>query len=164
MFLGKFGSCDSGTGQFAFPIGISIDSDDRVHFSDSWNHCIQVFHPDCSFIANFDGNICIVPNFKTPYGPTIAPDSNLFIAGYSSNAMVVSHEGQFVRGFDLERETGVDFDAAGFSLVTTYANLGFISIFDAKGRLIHKMGGFNNLQVAKISFDGFVWISKHCGN
>ena len=55
-------------------------------------------------------------------------------------------------------------DAAGFSLVTTDASPGPVSIFDPNGRLIHKIEGFNYPRDVEISSDGSVWISEYFGN
>ena len=161
-FLGKFGSF--GTRQFSCPTGIRIDSDNQVYASDSNNHRVQVFSIDWSFVRSFDGNAPGKGNFKYPYG-NIAPDGNLFIAGYASNNVIVlTRKGQFVRSFEVKYPTGVAVDAAGFSLVTTNTNPGPVSIFDPNGRLIHKIEGFNYPRDVQASCHGSMWITEDGGN
>ena len=164
-FLSKFGSRGSGTGQFCSPRGISIDSDNCVYIGDTSNHRIQVFRSDWSFCSSFDGTVSSEAGFKQPYGVAIAPDGNLFIAGNgSNNVTVLTREGRFVRSFEVKSPSGVSVDTAGFSLVTTYANPGLLSIFDPNGRLVHEVEGFNYPRDTEISFDGSVWISEYGGS
>ena len=42
-FIGEFGSYGSGPGQWVWPAGIAIDSDERLYVSDEWNQRISVF-------------------------------------------------------------------------------------------------------------------------
>ena len=164
-FLHKFGSHGSGTGQFNYPSGISIDCDDRLYVSDMFNDRIQVFRLDGGFIGSLDGNVSGKAGFTRPWGLAIAPDGNLFIAGRDSNMVtVLTHDGQFVRSFEVKEPTGVAVDAAGFSLVTTNASPGIVSIFNHNGQLIHKVEGFSYPRDVKISCDGSVWISDAGGN
>ena len=144
----KFGSGGSGTGQFAYPTGITIDSYDRVYVSDSKNNCIQIFCSDLTFISSLDGNVSGRAHFQNPYGVAVAPDGNLFIAELdSNNVTVLTGEGQFVRSF-----------------VITYSNRGTISIFDHNGRLVHKIEGFDNPHDVKLSLDDSVLISEYGGS
>ena len=160
-FLSKFGSCGSGTGQFLNPRHLSNDSDDRVYISDPENQRIQVFHSNGSFIATFGDR----HSFRWPIGLAIAPDGNLFIPGFSSNNVtVLTHEGQFVRSFDVQSPKGLAVDAAGFSFVTTWTNPGPLSIFDLNGSLVYKVEGVIYPSDVKISPDGSVWISEYGGN
>ena len=163
-FLSKFGSYGSGTGQFAYQRGISIDSEDRLYISDTNNNRIQVYRSDWSFCCSIRGQVSGEAGFQKPYGVAIAPDGNLFIAGHDSNNVAIyTPEGQFVRSFEVQNPTGVTVDSTGFALVTTGANPGRVSIFDLNGRLVHKVEGLNCPCDVKISSDGSVWISE-CGN
>ena len=160
-FLSKFGSRGSGAGQFSTPQGMSIDSNDRVYISDSGNQRIQVFRSDGSFIAGFDGKI----SGKASFHLAIAPDGNLFIAGYhSNNVVVLTRDRQFVRSFEVESPAGVAVDAAGFSFVTTQAGPGPVSIFDPNDLFVHKIWGCNYAYDVKLSPDGSVWINEFHGN
>ena len=100
------------------PKGISIGGDNRIYIGDTGNHRIQVFRSDWSFCCSIDGNVSGQAGFKEPYGVAIAPDGNLFVAGYRSNKVIVfTREGRFVISFEVERPSGVAIDAADFSLV-----------------------------------------------
>ena len=77
---------------------------------------------------------------------------------------VLTREGQFVRSFEVKQPIGVAVDTAGFSLVTTDARPGPISICDPNGWLIHKIEGFNRPLDVEISFDVSLWISEYSGD
>jgi tripartite motif-containing protein 71 len=49
----KWGSFGSADGQFSCPVGIAVDDNGNIYVADGFNHRIQEFSPDKSFITQW---------------------------------------------------------------------------------------------------------------
>ncbi len=74
----KWGSSDSGDGQFNSLIGVTVDSTGNIYVADHGNHCIQKFDSNGEFITKIEGQL---------YGPediVIDSSGNVYVADFSS--------------------------------------------------------------------------------
>lgn len=74
VFLRKFGELGKSYGKLNRPIGIAIDSENRVYVSECGNHRVSIFTLEGEFVKLFGSKGKGSENFKYPYG--IAADNS----------------------------------------------------------------------------------------
>ena len=72
-------------GWFAVVTSVAVDNDGNVFAADFYNHRIQKFAPDGSFLASFGAEGSGPGQFNYPIAMAIAPDGNVFVADHGNN-------------------------------------------------------------------------------
>ena len=90
-FLMQWGTQGDEDGQFVFPAGVAIDSDDNVYVTDQNNGRIQKFTSDGAFLAKWgtDGNK--VSEFSEPEGVDVDSNGRVYVAD-TGNSRVQSFD------------------------------------------------------------------------
>ena len=102
--LAKFGSFGEGDGQFAWPVSIVIDRDQRVFVSDEYLNRITIFSIDGEFIAKWGESGSGEGQLDGPSG--LAFDAN-------NRLLVIDHRNSRVQRFTVDGEFLGKFGAAG---------------------------------------------------
>ena len=72
-------------GWFAVVTSVAVDKNGNVFAADFYNHRIQKFEPDGSFLASFGTEGGGSGKFNYPIAVSIAPDGSIFVADYGNN-------------------------------------------------------------------------------
>ncbi len=119
------GPLELGDGQFQEPWGIAVAQDGRVYVADTWNHRIQVFAPDGTFLTKWGTYGQTDRATWLFYGPRdIAIDASgrVFVTDTGNKRVVVfDQEGNYLDQWgsagagpgQFEEPVGIDLDAEG---------------------------------------------------
>ena len=112
----RFGSQGTGEGEFNFPFGVCVTSEDNIVVSDMNNHRIQVFDSNGNYLFQFGSYGEGQGQFKYPAGVD-ANDNYIVVADSGNNRIQVFNlSGNFIRSFGAlgvhEGEFNSPFDVA----------------------------------------------------
>ena len=136
-----FGSKGYGNGELNSPLGVAVDSKDRIIVADTNNHRIQIFDSDGNFVSSFGSLGSGDGRFDSPSG--VATDSNdrIIVADYDNHRVqIFDSDGNFVSSFDIthvgHNNFGTASDVAVDSndrIIVAEANNHRIQVFDSDG-------------------------------
>ena len=151
-YIGQWGSQGAGEGQFNYPFGIAVDSQDNVYVADWSNYRIQKFTSDGDFILQFGSEGTGDGQFVSPWGIAVDPGTDsVYVTdhGFSTQTRVskFTSTGEFVAKFgSYGPGDGQFFNPAGIA-VDTSGNVyvvdkddGRIQKFTSTGQFITKWG------------------------
>ena len=157
-FIHKFGHKGSDQGEFNDPQAVIVDSKNRLIVSDGYNHRIQIFNEEGGWLLTIDGKGTGDSSFVLPHGLALDPQGNIHVAAISS-INVFTSDGAYVRMYNRISSLGIAVDDEGNACVS----MGYgkcLSIFDHRGKRIHKVGSFENPQgIALDPRDGSVFVA-----
>ena len=78
--LYSFGECGQGDGQFNRPLGVVIDSSNKVLVCDYGNHRIQVFTTEGQFLHKIGTRGVGLGQFTNPAGIAVSPNGHLYVS------------------------------------------------------------------------------------
>ena len=146
------GPLDVGDGQFYFPRGIAIDSNDNIYVIDFLNSRIQVFDSNGNFITKFGTHGIQNGQFRSPEGITVNSSGNIYVTE-AGRIQVFDSNGNFItkfgtHGYDdgqFYYPHGITVNSSGNIYVADTGNYR-IQVFDSNGNFITKFGapGFDN--------------------
>jgi len=130
LYLKKVGARDtSADGDLNGPMSLRFDSDDNLYISDSFNHRVQVFAKDGTFLRKFGEHGDGDGQLNLPWGLDLDSDGCVYVADWK-NARVqkFSPEGDYMATFgapgsgegELERPSSVAVDKDGDVYVTDW--------------------------------------------
>ena len=113
---GGDGSYGTGNGEFQYPSGIGVDSDGYVYVSDYYNHRIQKFTPDGTYVDKWgrnegDGSYGTGDGeFQYPMAIAVDSDGYVFVADHSNyRIQKFSSDGTFIVKWDNSLPGGARF-------------------------------------------------------
>ncbi len=173
VFIRKWGIEGRGDGQFMYPCGVAVlaRSQDRilvrsqdgvlqnlqkhptqglVYIADSWNHRVQVFDLDGTFIRKWGVKGSDNGQFNYPYGIAVHPTRDLiFISEEGGHRIqVFRSDGTFLYKWGAKGSADGQFACADFLALHPIRNLVFVvdhqhhrvQIFDLEGTFVCKWG------------------------
>ena len=144
-----FGEEGSGDGMFNYSRGVAVTDKDEVVVADSWNHRVQVFDSNGTFLRSFGHQGNSAGEFNYPDGLAIDKDGNIFVADRDNHRVqIFSREGRHLGSFggkgsldtQLSCPRGLSLDSNGNIIVADRGNK-LIKIFTPDGRFLMKIGG-----------------------
>jgi hypothetical protein len=78
-FICEFGSYGEGDGQFVWPMGITLDSEENVYVSDEWLNHISIFTKDGTFLRKWGQPGSGDGELHGPSGMAINNDGTMFL-------------------------------------------------------------------------------------
>jgi sugar lactone lactonase YvrE len=87
--LGLWGSAGGGPGQLDLPMGLALDAAGNVYVADTWNHRVQVFAPDGSFLTQWGSYGSAPGQFYRPMGIAVGADGRVYVADTYNNRIQV---------------------------------------------------------------------------
>ena len=150
LYLKKVGTLDtSGDGVLNGPMGLRFDADDNLYVSDSFNHRVQVFTKDGTFLRKFGGYGTGEGQLNQPWGLDIDSDGCLYVADWrNARVQKFSAEGDYMATFggpgsgegELQRPSSVAIDKDGDVYVVDWgANR--VQIYEPDGTHVLTLAG-----------------------
>ena len=123
LYLKKVGARDtSSDGELNGPMGLAFDKDDQLYISDSYNHRVQVFTKDGTFLRKWGTYGAGEGELNLPWGITVDKEGDVYVADWkNSRVQKFSPDGEFLAAFggpgsgdgELHRPSGVAVDKDG---------------------------------------------------
>ena len=144
----SFGSKGSNEGQFRFPHGVAITSDNHILIADKHNHRIQMFTMEGRFVKSVGQKGNRQLQFDHPSGIAVHPSGRVFVAEIHNHRIQVlnsdlsySHmfgrESHSLGKFICPRDVAID--STGVVYVTDWGNHR-VQLFSADGQFISSFG------------------------
>ena len=146
LWFGKQGKDD---GMFTYSRGVAVTDKDEIVVADEWNHRVQVFDSNGTFLRSFGRGGKNAGEFNFPDGLAIDRDGNIFVADCGNNRVqMFSREETYLGSFgangsldsQLSSPRGLSLDSTGNIIVADAGNK-LIKIFNPDGRFVMKIGG-----------------------
>ena len=145
-----FGEKGQDEGMFTYPRGVAVADKDEIVVADhdQWNHRVQVFDSNGTFLRCFGQKGEKTVEFNKPTGIAISRDGKIFVAEYDNHRVqTVSWEGRHLGSFggrgnldsQLHHPWGLSLDSNGNVIVADTGNK-LIKIFTSDGRFVMKIG------------------------
>ena len=144
-----FGEEGNGDGMFDYPRGVAVTDKDEIVVADEYNHRVQVFDSNGTFLRSFGRGGKNAGEFNLPDGIAIDKDGNIFVADRENHRVqIFSWEETYLGSFggngslanQLSNPRGLSLDSTGNIIVADTGNK-LIKIFTPDGRFIMKIGG-----------------------
>ncbi len=146
--LTQFGTRGDGGGEFMWPAGVAVDSDENVYVTDEWLHRVSVFDKDGGFLRMF-GELGSGPGqFNRPSGIAIDNNDDLYVSDtlnhrvqkldkFGNPSIVFGQRGD--GDGELNAPWGLTVDSCGCVYVADHKNHR-IQKFDADGEFVFRLG------------------------
>lgn len=99
-------------GTFKEPWGVAVDSQGNVYVADTWNHRVQKFNADGSFLLKWGTDGLAEEGGERLWGPrgiAVSPDGQVYLTDTGNKRVVVfDSQGRFLFEFDREGEGQLD--------------------------------------------------------
>ena len=150
LCFGKEGKDD---GMFRYSRGVAVTDKDEIVVADEWNHRVQVFDSNGTFLRSFGHQGKNAGQFNFPEGLAINKDGNIFLADRSNHRVqIFSREETYLGSFggsgsldnQLSNPRGLSLDRTGNIIVADAGNK-LIKIFTPDGRFVMKIGSPGSL-------------------
>ena len=144
-----FGEEGTGDAMFDYPRGVAVTDKDEIVAADEWNHRVQVFDSNGTFLRSFGHLGKNAGEFSCPDGIAIDKDGNIFIADRGNNTVQIfrreeTYLGSFGGNGSLDNQLssprGLSLDSTG-NIIVADADNKLIKIFTPDGRFVMKIGG-----------------------
>ena len=143
----SFGKQGSAPGKFNWPWGIAVNDKDEIFVTDSWNHRIQTFLVDGTYLRSFGRKGNLHRQFSYPSGITFY-DNNIIVSDtYNHRIQIFDDQGHYLHQFgengklnrQLDRPCGVSIDSDG-NIIVADSNNESIKIFTLDGQFLRTIG------------------------
>lgn len=132
-------------GTFIEPWGVAVDSQGNVYVADTWNHRVQKFNADGSFLLEWGTDGLVEEGgerFWGPRGVAVSTDGQVYLTDTGNKRVVVfDSQGRFLFEFDREGEgrldepVGIAVGPDGRVFIADTWNLR-VAVFTAEGEFI----------------------------
>ena len=146
LFFGKYGS---GDGMFKYPMGVAVNDRNEIVVADQFNHRVQVFDSNGTFLRFFGHKGENAGEFHRPFGIAINKNRHIVVSDcYNHRVQIFNSEGKHLNSFggqgsldsQLLNPFGLSLDSTGNIIVSDTGNK-LIKIFTPDGRFVMKIGG-----------------------
>ena len=143
----SFGQQGSSFGRFNEPWGVAVNERNEIAVTDRFNHRVQIFDSDGSFLRSFGRKGNQEGELNEPTGIVFHNDNIVVVDRSNHQVQVFSAQGQFLHRFggegnldhQLNLPLGLSVDYEGNFIVGDRRNKS-IKIFSSRGRFLRKIG------------------------
>ena len=148
-FITSFNGTVGGGELFDAPIGLAVDSEDRIIVSDVTLDLVQIFDSDGMFLSSFDGTGGAGARFDDPFGIAVDTNDRIIVTDSglgtvqiydSSGNFVTRFNGAFGGGTAFEDPFAIAADSNN-RIIVSDVSLDLIQIFDSNGNFIFDFDG-----------------------
>ena len=148
-FIAAVGTSGSGQLQFNIPVGIKINPQTKgVYVADSYNHRVQILHPDLRFFSSFGSWGSGPGQLKTPRDVAFDSANNVYVTNWGNSRIeVFTEKGEFLRQIgrrgagkgELSGPAMITVNSEDIIFVTEYENHR-VSVFTNQGIYLTSFG------------------------
>jgi streptogramin lyase len=147
-FVLKWGSSGTEDGQFHYPYGVAVDSNDNIYVTDVYNYRVQKFDSSGGFLLEWGSNGTGEGQFDAPWGVAVDSNDNVYVTDFwnyrvqkfDSSGGFITKWGSFGTGDgQFNNPIGVALDSNDNIYVSEYSNHR-VQKFDSSGGFITKWG------------------------
>ncbi len=138
----QFGSLGEAKGQFNYPVGIALDSDNNIYVADTRNHRIQIFDED----ADYKRSIKIATDGapSRPVDITVSGESkNIYVTTKSNKVLVYKQNGKKIKEFGKTGTDRGEFRFPGTIKTLSHGRIGVVDILNFRLQIFSKKGKFS---------------------
>ena len=178
-FICEFGSYGEGDGQFVWPMGITLDSEENVYVSDEWLNHISIFTKDGTFLRKWGQPGSGDGELHGPSGMAINNDGTMFLVDSKNHRVQrFTLDGRYLGQFggfgngpgQLNMPWGIALDNDGQVYVADWRN-DRIQKFTPNGQCLATFGNsgkgvgqFNRPSGVAVDKDGEIYIADRQNN
>ena len=149
-FIYEFGSNGDGPGQFIWPAGLALDSQDTIFVSDEWMNRISVFDTQGNLLREWGTPGSGAGEFDGPSGLAMDADENLYVVDSRNHRVQkFTREGQYLSRFgspgdgdgQFNSPWGITLDQDGCIYVVDHKNHR-VQKFTADGEYLAQFGSY----------------------
>jgi len=143
-------SYGSGDGQLIGAEGIAINSSGYVYIADTGNDRVQVFYPNCTFLAKWGATGNEDGNFSGPTGIAVNSSGYVYVADtYNQRVEIFTATGQFVSAWGssqggnamgLQQPAGIAVNGTGYVYVADIGS-NAVEAFTSTGQFLFAIDG-----------------------
>ncbi|MHC4676046.1 MAG: PKD domain-containing protein, partial [Planctomycetota bacterium] len=128
---GRIGCSGNGDGEFNGLHGIEVDSSGYVYVADGWNHRIQKFTNDGTFVTKWGTYGSDIGQFYTPMGVAVDQTGHVFVTElYGNRIQKFASDGEYITQWgsygsengQFEGPWDITFDSLGYAYISDYGN------------------------------------------
>ena len=138
-FIGDIGRFGMGDGQFVWPMGIALDSDENIYVTDENTNKVTVLDKDGQFLAKWGEAGSAEGQMRGPSGITVDGDNNLYIVDSQNHRVQkFSKDGQYLAGWGSEGSGPGQFNKPWGLCLDSHGN---VYVADWKNDRVQKFSG-----------------------
>ena len=132
-YLGSWGTFGTDAGQYADPIGITVDDKGQVYVLDDVRDVVEMYDPVGTVLGSFDAHPASALGQNSANGLAVDADGNVYVSA-------CCNAGNFIEKFDPEGDLLSTIGGPG-SGDGQFTDQPWFMVFDAQGRLFVSEGG-----------------------
>ncbi len=149
-FLGDFGEYGDANGQFIWPAGLALDSQENVYLTDEWLNRVTIFDKDGELLSLWGSSGDGDGEFDGPSGIAIDQEDNLYIVDSRNHRVQkLTKDGKFLKKWgslgsddgEFSAPWGVTTDTDGYVYVVDHKNHR-VQKFSPEGEYVTKFGSY----------------------
>ena len=170
---GSESSTGSPLGEFSLPMGIAIDSNDKIFVCDCSNHRVQVLDSDLKFVSSFGRKGSGLKEFKNPKDVSFDTQGNIYVADWGNCCVKVfspdmahlrdvGKKGGQNKVGDLRSPISICIDSND-NLYVADAELRKVLVYNSEGNFTTSFGAFRDPNGICVDLKGRVYVSDNGG-
>ncbi len=149
-FVADFGRYGDGEGQFIWPTGLALDSQENVYVTDEWMNRISVFDKEGTFLNSWGSAGSGDGELSGPAGIAIDQDDNLYVVdGNNHRVQKFTKDGNYLNAWgslgdgdgQLDSPWGIAIDEQGNVYVADHRNHR-VQKFTPAGEYVSQLGSY----------------------
>ena len=149
-FLGAFSRYGSSEGEFIWPAGLAIDSEENLYITDEWMNRVSVFNSSGDFLYCWGSEGSGGGELSMPSGIAIGPHEEVYVVdGKNHRVQKFTKDGEYISQFGglgdapgaLNSPWGIAVDERGCAYIADHKNHR-VQKFDADGAHVMSFGNY----------------------
>ena len=163
--LSVIGSRGNENGQFNQPRGLAFNNNKLLYVVDRWNHRVQVFQQDDTFVFSFGSKGSNPGQFQNPVKIAIDPNNNVLVTDYNARCIdIFTDKGQFIQKINSDSPWAITISPTGY-LITEHNDIIRVwsptyQVINQFGKKGSKQGEFDDIQGIAMDSRGTIYVAE----